>query len=120
MIEIIKDLPPDVAAFKAIGKVHKEDYEKILIPEVDRVAKAFKKINFLLVLETDVANYSLGAWIDDAWVGLKHITHWRKLAIVSNQNAVKTVTDFLGHLMPAKTKGFKLTELEEAKKWVSE
>ncbi len=42
------------------------------------MAKRFDKIRFLLVLETDVANYSFGAWMDDALVGLKHFTQWRK------------------------------------------
>ncbi len=120
MLEGIIGLPPTVAAFKATGKVHRDDYEKILIPEVDKVAKIYGKINFLLVLETNVANYSLGAWIDDAWIGLKHFTQWQKIAIVSNQNTVKKITDMLGHLVPGKAKGFKLEDLETAKKWVAE
>jgi hypothetical protein len=119
MIEIITSLPEHVAAFKATGKVTKDDYKKILMPEVDRIAKKFRKLSFLLLLETDVSNFTIGAWINDALVGIKHITQWQKIAIISNQNAVKKVTDIFGHLVPGEYKGFKIAELEAAKKWVS-
>lgn len=120
MIEIIKDLPPHISGFRATGKVTKNDYETVLMPEVDRLAKSYGKINFLLFLDTEVGNYTAGAWLDDALLGLKHITKWHRMAIVSNQDAVKKITDVLGHLIPGKSKGFKISELEDAKKWVAE
>jgi len=91
MIEIIQDLPENVIGFHATGKVNKEDYEKILIPAVDTQAKKFNKINFLLWVDTDVSNYTFGAWVDDALVGLKHLTHWHKVAIVSSSDTIKKI-----------------------------
>ncbi|MGI8950395.1 MAG: STAS/SEC14 domain-containing protein [Chitinophagaceae bacterium] len=120
MIEIIKDMPVHVAAFRASGKVTKQDYENILMPAVDNLAKAHKKINFLLLLETDVGNYSLGAWVDDVLVGLKHFTKWNRIAIVSHQDAIKKITDIFGHLVPGEYKGFKTGDIASAKNWVSE
>jgi len=120
MIEILPGFPPHVAAFKATGQINMKDYEEVLIPEVDRVARLFGKINFLLELDTDVSNYSIGAWIDDALVGIKHITHWKRVAIISRQEAIKKITDIFGHLVPGEYKGFKMEDLEAAKAWVSE
>jgi hypothetical protein len=71
MIEIINDLPENVIGFRAIGKVTKEDYEKILVPAVNAHSKKFDKINFLLVLDTNVSNYTFGAWVNDAPTGIK-------------------------------------------------
>ena len=119
MIEIINDLPENVIAFRATGKVTKEDYENILMPAVDAQSKKFKKINFFLWLDTDVSNYTAGAWIDDVLVGLKHLTHWDKVAIVSNYDIIKKITNFFGHLVPGTYKGFTIDDLETAKKWVS-
>lgn len=120
MIEVISDLPPHVIGFKATGKVTKEDYDKVLIPAVDEQAKMFKQLNFILVLHTDVKNFTLGAWADDAWVGLKHLTHWHRVAIVSHQHLIKNITDFFGHFVPGQYKGFDIAELDQAKKWVAE
>jgi hypothetical protein len=120
MIELIENMPDHVAAFRASGKVDKQDYEKIVFPVVDDKAKRFGKLNFLLELETPVANYTIGAWIDDALVGLKHFTQWHKIAIISDQKMVAKITDILGHFIPGKAKGFLISELAEAKKWVTE
>src|SRR5437879_6956559 len=119
MIEIIPDLPPHVAAFRASGIVTKEDYEAILIPHVDYIHKTFGQINFLLWLDTDVSHYTMGAWVDDALVGMKHFTHWHKIAIVSHQEMVKKITNVLGHLIPGETRGFTVLELPEAIRWIS-
>ena len=92
MIEIINELPENVVGFRATGKVTKDDYEKFLMPAVDAQAKKFNKINFLLWVDTDVSNYTFGAWVDDALVGLQHLTHWHKVAIVSHYDAIKKIT----------------------------
>ena len=120
MIEIIKGLSPAVAGFRAIGRVTREDYENVLMPEVDRISKAHEKINFLLILDTEVSNYSLGAWVDDALVGLKHLFKWHRVAIISDQKLVKKITDVFGHLVPGEYKGFLKEDTGSAIKWVSE
>lgn len=119
MIEIINDLPENVIGFRATGKVTKEDYEKVLMPAVDAHSKKFNKLNFLLWLDTDVSNYTFGAWVDDALVGIKHLTHWHKVAIISHYDIIKKFTNVFGHLVPGEYKGFKTTDLVEAKKWVA-
>jgi hypothetical protein len=119
MIEIINDLPENVIGFRAIGKVTKEDYEKILVPAVNAHSKKFDKINFLLVLDTNVSNYTFGAWVNDALVGLKHLTHWHKVAIVSHSDFIKKFTNIFGQLIPGIYKGFLENEIEIAKNWVA-
>lgn len=120
MIQILNDLPEHVIGFRASGKVTKEDYDKILMPAVYEQSKKFNKINFLLWLDTDISNYTFGAWVDDALVGLKHFTHWHKVAIVSHYRVIKRITNIFGHLVPGTYKGFQIVELDEAKKWVGE
>ena len=119
MIEIIPELPHHVAAFRATGTVTKEDYETVLIPHVDYIHKTFGQINFLLWLDTDVGHYTVGAWVDDAFLGLKHLTHWHKIAIVSHQEMVTRVANILGHIIPGETRGFAFSELPDAMRWIS-
>lgn len=120
MIERLNDLHQHVTGFRASGKVTKEDYEKILMPAVNEHSKKFKKINFLLWIDTDVSNYTFGAWVDDALMGLMHFSHWHKVAIVSHSRTVKKITNIFGHLVPGIYKGFQTSELEAAKQWVGE
>ncbi|MEO5592328.1 MAG: STAS/SEC14 domain-containing protein [Chitinophagaceae bacterium] len=119
MIEVLNGIPDHVAGFKATGKITKEDYTNIVIPEIESILKQHGHIHFLLVLNTDVGNFTAGAWMNDALIGLKHLSKWKKMAIVSDQKGVEKVTDIISPIMPGESRGFTLAELEEAKNWVS-
>ena len=119
MLEVMNDVPAHVAGFRAKGEVTKDDYEKVLIPAIDALAEKFGKLHFLMVLDTDVKNFTLGAWLDDAKVGIKHITKWHRMAIVTDQKAVEKFSDFFGVLVPGESKGFTHAQLQEAIEWVS-
>ncbi len=119
MIEQMKELPANVIGFRATGKITKEEFDTVLIPAVDKVADTTGEINYLFVLETDVSNMSAGAWYDDMKVGLKHLLHWRKIAIASDQGGVNKVTDIAKHVMPGEVRSFTLSEIDEAVNWLA-
>lgn len=119
MIEVLNDVALNVAGFRATGRVSKDDYETIVKPVVESKLQSAGKIHFLLYLETDVANFSAGAWIEDGLLGLKHFTKWHKMAIVSDQEGVRTFTDAFSFVAPGEAKGFTTSEYEEAKEWVA-
>src|SRR5574340_392049 len=106
MIEIIHEVPAHVAAFRAVEKITEDDYINPINPLVAKINKEFGKISYLLVLNTELKNYSIGAWIQDGLLGLKYFTKWRKLAIVTQRKGIKDFTDFFGKLIPPKTRGF--------------
>ncbi|MEO7524477.1 MAG: STAS/SEC14 domain-containing protein [Ferruginibacter sp.] len=120
MLTKIEDVPSHVAAFKATGKVDKHDYDNILIPELNQKDKEHGHLHMLMLLETPVKNFTLGAWMEDAWMGLRHFRGWRKIAIVTNEIAVEKFTNKFSFVIPGKARGFKLAELEAAKQWVAE
>jgi hypothetical protein len=70
------------------------------------------------VLETDVANFTIAAW----WslkAGLKHFTKWKRIAVVSDQKGVEWFSNAFTAFIPGKAKGFSLSEIDEAVKWIS-
>jgi hypothetical protein len=119
MVELLKDFPPHVAAYRASGKVHKEEYEKIVMARVDEVAAQYGKINFLVLLETDIGNYSFAAFIDYLKVSFEHFSKWQRMAIVTDQDWVQKAYELLSHVVHGEIKGYDLKEFEEAKQWVS-
>lgn len=120
MLQFIKDLEPHVVGIHAIGEVTKEDIETVLIPRIDDLVKRQGEINYLMVLETDVKNFTAGAWWGDLKVGLKNFTKWNKIAVVSDQKGVEWFSDAFRFFIPGKSKGFSLSELDEAVKWITE
>lgn len=119
MITIIQDAPANVAAFRATGEVNKEDYNNVVIPVVDALVNKQDAINFMLVLDTSLSNFSLMALLKDLGMGLKHFTKWHKMAIVSESGAINTFTDLFSYVAPGEAKGFTHAQMEDAISWVS-
>jgi hypothetical protein len=120
MITLMENIPSYVAGFTASGEVTKTDYEKVLIPRIEEAYKIHGHIHFLFELRTDVGNFTTAAWWNDLMIGLRHFSRWKKMAIVSDQKAVEKMSDLISPVLPGKTKGFKLMDLEQAKTWVAE
>ncbi len=70
MLELINDMPPAVVGVKATGKVGKEDYKNVLLPALAELYKRTGRVSLLLLIETRLKNYSVGAWMADASAGV--------------------------------------------------
>ena len=119
MVELLPDFPPHVAAYRATGAIGKEEYEKIVMARVDEVARQYGKINFLVLLETDISNYSIGSAIDYLKVSFEHFFKWNRMAIVTDQRGVEKFYEAISPLVHGEVKGYSINEFEEAKQWVS-
>lgn len=119
MLQFINDLEPHVVGIHAIDEVSKEDVENVLMPRINELVEKQGEINYLLVLETDVQNWTSGAWWNDVKMGLKNFTKWNKIAVVTDQKGVQWFSDLFRFFVPGKSKGFALNELDDAVKWVS-
>ncbi len=120
MLQLMTDLPPYVVAVKATGNITKEDYENILMPAVEKVDELYKEINFIMVLETSISNFTWGAWMNDAKMSLKKYAKWNKVAVVTDEKIASLLSYAFGLISPSESRGFTLAELEQAKQWVAE
>ena len=120
MIELLQDLPDNVLALEASSKVTGDDYEKVIIPAVEARFEQFDKIRFLYHLGPDFTGFDAEAMWDDAKVGLKHLTHFEKIAVVTDVDWITRATKTFGFMMPGEVKVFTNAQLAEAKTWVSQ
>jgi len=120
MVEILKDFPDYVAAYKASGAISKEEYEALVMARVDQVAARHGKINFLVCLHTDMSNYSIGAFLDYLKVSFEHFSKWQRMAIISDEQWLRKSYDIIGLLVHGEIRTYPLSGYEEAKQWVSE
>ncbi len=119
MIETLNSLPANVAGFRATGEVTQDDFKNVVFPEVERLVEKQKDLNYLLLLDTDISNFTAGAWFQDVVLGLKNLTNWNRAAIVTDSEGVIKFTDAFSVLAPGEYKGYKKSEFEQAVSWVS-
>jgi hypothetical protein len=119
MLQFIKDLPSHVAGVHATGEVRDEDFERVLVPLLDERINSYGRINFLLILDTNVSNFTAGALWKDLKLVLKHYRQWKKIAIVTDQKEVELFIDVFRFIIPGKSRFFPFNKLDEAVRWVS-
>ena len=119
MIVQIPDVPNNMVGFRADGEVTKEDFEMVK-EEVAQLVEKTGKLNYLLFLDNSPKDFTLGAWLQDALLGISNITKWNRAAIISDSEAVIKFTDVFSKLMPGEFRGYAKTEYAKAVNWVSE
>ncbi|HET6227173.1 MAG TPA: STAS/SEC14 domain-containing protein [Bacteroidia bacterium] len=119
MIDEIKNLPDNMVGFKASGEVTEADFKNIVMPKVQQAIDKNQKLNYLLVLNTDIKNFTVGAWLKDAVLGVKHLFKWNRAAIVSDVEGIRKFTNGFSLLMPGEFKGFEHKDQQQAIDWVT-
>ena len=118
MIVQIPELPDTMVGFKADGEVTKEDFEIVKL-QVSRLVEKTGQLNYLLFLDNSPADFTLGAWLQDALLGIKHITKWNRAAIISDSETVIDFTAVFSKVMPGEFRGYHKAEYQTAVDWVS-
>jgi len=119
MIELIDGLPDGVVGFEAVGEVTAEDYRSVAIPAVEKALSRHKKISLIHVLGERFTGYSASGEWDDAKLGLLHPLSWRRIAVVTDLEHMRTVVRHGGWLIPGEVKLFSNEQRAEAEAWVS-
>lgn len=120
MLEILSGMPENVVAVSAIGTVTGEDYDNVLIPVIEEKLKKHGKIRVLYVLGPDFSSFTAEAMWDDAKVGLRHLTAYEKVAVVSDVGWVVNAMKLFSFVTPCPVKIFGNDGLSEATAWISE
>ena len=102
----------------AIGTVTGEDYETILVPVLESMFSADGKVRMLYKLGEDFTGYTAAAMWDDAKVGMKHLTDFEKIAVVSDVDWIRGAVRVFGFAIPCPVKVFSDDESSDAHNWI--
>jgi len=117
MIKELSDMPAGVIGFEASGRLRAEDYRDVILPALERAAAA-GEVRFLIVMR-DFDGMSGGALWQDLKVGIEHLRAWKRIALVTDIEWMRRLTDLFGWMTPGETKTFPLTQLDEAAAWAA-
>jgi hypothetical protein len=119
MLQLINNMPSHIAGLHAFAAVTETEYENALIPIIDDLLKRNSKINFVLVLETDIKNFASGAWCGNIKIGFKYFFKWGRVALVTDQKGAMGYSDLFKYIIPGKFRFFPLDQLDKAIRWVT-
>ena len=117
MIQMLDDMPAGVIGFEASGKLDADDYRKVILPALIKAAES-GEVRFLIVM-SDFQGMSGGALWQDLKVGVEHLRAWKRIALVTDIEWMRHMTDLFGWMTPGETRTFSLSERDDAKAWVA-
>lgn len=119
MLEKLTDLPAGIEGLKAVGKVSKDDYEKVLEPMLDEARGQGRRIKFLYQFGTDFEGFSpSGAW-EDVKLGFRSMRLFDGCAVVSDTGWIREFSKIMAFVMPCPVRVFPNQERERAIEWLS-
>ncbi len=89
MIELKQIPDTNIIIVTAKSKITGNDYENILFPAVDATLKQYDKMRFLYILGEEFDGFEGEALWDDTKIGMKDLTHFEKIGVVSDQKWIR-------------------------------
>jgi hypothetical protein len=117
MLKEMTDLPAGVIGFEVDGELHAEDYRDVLLPALERAAKA-GDVRFVIVFP-EWKGMSAGAVWQDLKVGVEHLRAWKRIALVTDVEWMTHLTSLFGWMTPGEVKVFGLAERGDAVSWAA-
>ena len=119
MIELMQ-VPDTMLGFRASGNITREDFQGIVVPEVCRLVRQRKDLNFLLWLEPPVSAIKCDKWVREAWVnGFRKLSAWNRAALVSDSEAVRHFAQAFRVFAKGEFRSFIKADLNKAVAWTA-
>lgn len=118
MIKMLEGFADNVIAVSAIGRVTREDYEDVLIPQAKATAKRHPKIRCYYEIGADFTGMESGAVWEDFRVGVEYWMRWERVAVVTDIAWITHVVNAFRFLMPGQLRVYPSSEKDTARTWV--
>ena len=120
MLTRIIDLPDNVLGIEASGEITADDYEAVLVPALEQKLHDSDRLRLLYVLGDGFDGITAGAAWEDAKVGLRHMSRFDRIAVVTDVDWVRHAVKAFGFAMPGDVRVFEGDDLKDAREWISE
>ena len=119
MLETISGLPDSVIGVTAKGRVTRKDYETVLIPAVEAALKRHDKLRLYYELGPEFTGIDPGAVLEDFEVGMRHLPHWEKLAVVTDVEWIRQAVNAFAFMIHGTVKIFPASQARAARDWIA-
>lgn len=117
-VTVMTDLPEDVIGLSVEGVIGAKDYAETIVPLIEAKLKTHERIKLLYRIGPQFEAFTPGAVWSDTLVGVKHLTGFSRVAVVSDIGWIRHAVRAFAPLMPAEVQVFGDAALPEAKAWV--
>ncbi len=118
MVTILENQDDDVLAFRIIGKISKEEVDKVS-DLLDTKLKLHKKIKLYAEIKELEGYESIDALFADLKLSLQHFNDVEKAAIITEEKWIHNLTHIADKIIGGEVRHFHVAQEPEALQWVS-
>jgi hypothetical protein len=120
VLTLIEGFPDNVLALDATGEVTADDYRTVLVPALEERLQRHHRLRLLYRLGEAFAGYSAGAAWEDAKIGMRHFTHFERIAVITDVDWIENAVRAFGFALPGDVRVYDNDETDEANAWLLE
>jgi len=120
MLKLLEGFPDDVIAVTARGRVTGADYDKVMIPAVERALRGHDKVRCYYELGREFEAFDLKSAWKDFVIGVEHLPRWERMAVVTDVEWIRYAMRAFGFVMPGELRVFATGQASEARDWIAE
>jgi SpoIIAA-like len=120
MIKPLDGFPDGVLALACEGHVTRADYERVLIPAVEKALKKPGKLRLYYQIDPGFSGIEAGAVWEDFKVGIEHLLRWERIAVVTDVGWIRHTFQAFSFVIPGTAKIFAVKEQAKAREWILE
>ncbi|MHA6325055.1 SpoIIAA family protein [Roseivivax sp. CAU 1753] len=120
MIEKMPGTTENRLELRFSGAISDDDYKTVLVPALEAAIQARDRVRLLVRLDSEFKDFTFGAMMQDAKMGLKHWNGFDRVAIVAEPGWMTTAMRAFSVLYPCPVMIFEPSQEDEARRWLSE
>jgi hypothetical protein len=118
MIKLIDNLPDNILAIQATGRVTSDDYQTIVAPATDALRASHNTLRLLYHIPPEFKKFSTTALWDDAHIGLYRLHGFERVAVVTDVEWIKSLANEIRRSGATEIRIFAHAEFDEACNWI--
>ena len=91
----------------------------ILVGALNEALKSHDKLRLYYEVAADFSAIEPGAVWEDFKTGIKHLTRWERMTVVTDVDWIKHAIRFFNFLMPEELRIFPLSQAAQARAWIA-
>ena len=123
MLEKI-DSPDTVLAVEVVGKLEKEDYQTVLVPEIRALLDGPGEIRCVFVFGDKYTGLTVGGVVEDSKLSFSELVHrdlskWKRCAVVTEHDWLRHAVSVFRFMMPGEVECFDPSQVQAAIDWAA-
>jgi hypothetical protein len=118
-VTVMSGLPDDTIGISVEGVIEARDYDDVIVPLIEEKLGRYERIKFLYRIGRKFESFTPGAVWSDTRIGLKHLTRFSRIAVVSDIEWIRHAVRLFAPMVPGDLHVFRDKELGEAKAWLA-